>query len=287
MRTNAQVYNGHMLLETSTVSSYFSELGLEPQAAKIYLTLQSKGLLSVSDVAREAGIERTRVYRLVEQLKEVQLVVVEKTNGRTLLKSAPIANLHTLLNRKEQDLKGLQDKLWVIERLLANSMLSSPTTQVQFYQGAEGLREMYWNETKATGENLSILYQNMQGRAGDKFFDEWVKQCNERNLMFRGLVSDTFLESQRLWYNGKIGQRLRNWESRYIAPEMFAITHSTVIYDNVVAYYVWKDSEIFGVEIINQQIADAQRAFFEMLWKTATPMKGVAEKQNAETEQEN
>jgi len=283
VQNSAQRYNGCMLLETSTVSGYFSELGLEPEAARLYLALHTQGQLSMSEISRHTGLERTRVYRLVEQLKEVQLVVMEKSNGRNLVKGAPIANLHALLTKKEQNLKGLQDKLWVIERLLASSTLSSPVTRVQFYQGAEGLREMYWNETKAKGENLSILYENMQGRTGAKFFDQWVRQCNENNLTFRGLICDHFINTQHDWYKVHSNERLLNWESRFVDPTVFAVTHSTVIYDNVVAYYVWKDAEIFGVEITNQQIADAQRIFFEMLWEKSAPVNdltGVKSSQN-------
>ena len=60
---------------------------------------------------------------------------------------------------------------------------------------------------------------------------------------------------------------LKNWDARYVEARTFAIDHSTIIYDNVVAYYSWKDSEIFGIEIYNQEIADGQRKFFEMLWE--------------------
>lgn len=45
-----------------------------------------------------------------------------------------------------------------------------------------------------------------------------------------------------------------------------------VTYDNVVAYYNWKDGEIFGIEVYNQEIATAQRNFFEMLWRQGLPI---------------
>ena len=266
-----------MLLEAGTISSYFSELGLDAEAAQLYLSLHTQGAQSVSELSRSTGLERTRIYRLVERLEEVRLVVTEKHNGRTLLRAAPIANLHTLLNKKEQDVKSLQDKLWVIERLLATNSLSSPATSVQFYQGAEGLRQMFWNETKAKGsENLSILYENMQGKTGSKFFQQWVHQCNERNLSFRGIVCDRFISTQQSWYGNHHNERLKNWESRFISPDIFTITHSLVIYDNVTSYYMWKDEDIFGVEIYNQQIADAQRTFFEMLWGQAVRVDDMA-----------
>lgn len=267
-----------MQLESSTISNYFSELGLDGDAAQLYLTLYTEGPQNITDLARSAGIERTRVYRNIEKLKDAHLIVTEKTTGRSMLKAAPIANLHTLLNRKEQEVKSLQDKLWVIERLLANNSLSSPATQVQFYQGAEGLRQMFWNETKAKTENLAILYENMQMRTGIDFFAQWVRQCNDRDLKFRGIIGDNFIQAQQSWYRQHSNERLLHWEARHIASDILHITHSTIIYDNVVAYYMWHEAEIFGVEIINKHIADAQRTFFEMLWQQALPVEDVTGK---------
>lgn len=281
MRKTAQRYNATMLLESGTVRSYFSELGLESDAANLYLALYTKGPQNATDLARNTGMERTRIYRLVEKLKDSHLLINEKSAGKSLLRAAPIANLHILLNKKEQEVKALQDKLWVIERLLANSSLASPATQVQFYQGAEGVRQMFWNETKAKTENLSILYENMQGKTGQPFFADWVRKCNDNELKFRGIICDNFIATQQQWYQQNSNERLLNWRARYIDPKVFAVTHSMVIYDDVVAYYMWKDAEIFGVEIVNPQIAGAQRTFFEMLWQQGLPVEDVTGKKLA------
>jgi hypothetical protein len=45
-----------------------------------------------------------------------------------------------------------------------------------------------------------------------------------------------------------------------------------VTYDDVVSYYNWKDGEIFGLEVYNQEIANAQRHLFEMLWQQGQPI---------------
>jgi hypothetical protein len=128
---------------------------------------------------------------------------------------------------------------------------------------------MLWNETKATTENLSILDENMQVNTKAAFFERWVRTCNERDLHFRGLVSERFLASQKRWYDAHNNEQLAHWHSRYVTPAQLPITHNTVIYDDVVAHYQWSDNEIFGIEIHNQDIADAQRGLFELAWKQA------------------
>jgi hypothetical protein len=132
---------------------------------------------------------------------------------------------------------------------------------------------MLWNQTKSKKSNhVSILFENIQIHTGRTFFERWVRACNEKNMAARSVVGDNFLQSQKKWRAAHDTERLRQWESRYASKDIFTISHSTLIYDNVTCYFTWKDGEIFGVEIYNQEIADSQRQLFELLWKSAQPL---------------
>jgi hypothetical protein len=163
----------------------------------------------------------------------------------------------------------LQTGLNELNHLFIQSSLSSPTSRVQFYQGPDGLKQMFWNQTKGQTENLSILYENMQSRTNLTFFERWTRTCNEKGIVFRSIVGDRFNETQEIWYEKHGNERLKYWQSRHVTKELFPITQSTIIYDDITAYYSWKDGEIFGIEIKNAEIAQAQRQFFEMLWSQA------------------
>ena len=268
-------YNKVMLADVATIQNYFAKLGLEPEIAKIYIALHTYGPQSISELSRNSKVERTRIYRLIDKLLDSNLVEVETHYKRGIIKAAPIANLQILINQKEQELKSLQDELELIQRVLARNSLSSPATRVQFYSGAEGAKQMFWNETKAQTEVLCILYENMQIKTNKVFFERWAAACNQNQIRFRGIVSDEFLESQKKWRANSThkNERLRNWQERYVAKESFPIAHSMIVYDDVTAFYNWKDNEIFGIEIYNQEIAGTQRQFFELLWNKASQSK--------------
>ncbi|HSX17178.1 MAG TPA: helix-turn-helix domain-containing protein [Patescibacteria group bacterium] len=253
--------------DTSAVRSYFAKLGLEPEIADLYLILHAYGPQTITALARNAGVERTRVYRLLDKLTTTNLVETETQYKRVILRAAPIMNLQILLTEREQEVRSLQDELQVIHNSLNAPADQSHLTRVQFYRGPEGNKQMFWNQTKAKGEALCVLYETMQTRTNLAFFERWVRRCNELDLQFRGIISDHFLEDLQSWYGKHSNERVKNWDSRYISPEVFPITHSTITYDNVIAYYNWRGGEVFGVEIYNQEIADAQRRVFEMLWK--------------------
>jgi len=260
-----------MLVDTEAIRLYFAKLGLEAEIADLYLALHAHGPQTISELSRTSKVERTRIYRLIDDLLKSNLIEVESHYKRGIVKAAPISNLHILITEREQEAKNLRDELGLIEQVLARNSLSNPATRVQFYHGPEGYKQMFWNESKAQGEVLCISHSIAQPKTNKLFFDRWVAACNTNGTRFREVHGDDFRKSKEEWFKTHNNLRLANYEDRYIAPSDFPITHSIDTYDNVVAYYNWKDGEVFGIEIYNQDIADTQRRFFEMLWAKSTP----------------
>lgn len=255
----------------TAIKNFFAKLGLEPEIARLYAALHQQGAQTISELARSSGVERTHIYRLLDTLQKLNLIEIDSEYKHGLLHAAPLSNLQILIAKKEQDLQALHDDLPLLERALVQTNTRAPGTSVQFYRGAEGVKQMLWNETKADSEVLGILHQNIQLKTKSKFFERWTERCNEREIRFRGIVSDTFQSNQTAWYNGIVKERLTYWEQHYVSPEIFRIDHNTVVYDDVVGHFNWQDNEIFGIEIHNPQIADSQRQMFEILWQNTVP----------------
>ena len=262
-----------MQKDTDVVRNYFAKLKLEPEIADIYLALHAYGPQTISELSRNARVERTRLYRLLDDMAELQLCETEVRYKRSVIKPAPANNLQILLTAREQELRELQAELGSVEKILrAREPANLPTTRVQFYKGDAGLKQMFWNESRSNTENVSILFESMQMYTKTAFFERWVRRCNERNMQFRSVVGDHFLDGLKTWYSAHSNERLDHWTGRYVADEAFHITHNMVVYDDVVSYYNWRAGEIFGIEIYNAELAAAQRQFFEMLWEKGGPL---------------
>lgn len=255
-----------MFADARAIKGYFLKLGLSAEIADIYLALLVYGAQTISELSRRSNVERTRIYRLMDELRASNLVEVEVKYKRSIFHAAPISNLEILLTKQEQNLRDLRNELDDMYRKITASQLGTPTTQVQAYQGEDGRKQMLWNQTKSKSENLSILHESVQTYTNEVFFDRWARACNDNGLRFRSVVGDNFVDMLTDWYSNHGNERLARWTGRYVSQGTFAINHSTIIYDDVVAYYNWKDGEVFGIEIHNEQIATAQRQFFEMLW---------------------
>jgi hypothetical protein len=263
-----------MPTDVNAIRTYFAKLDLNTEIADIYLALRAYGPQTISELSRNAHVERTRIYRLIDKLLASNLIEVESHPKRGIMKAAPIANLHILISQKEQELKSLQDELGLIEQVLAHNSLSSPASRVQFYQGREGIRQMLWNELNAKSEIVGYNYRILEEGTGKKFMERWTEAFEERNLRCRLITGGSFAES---WASGLktagegTGQRVKGMQYNCISSEDFTIDHSCDMYDDVVGYYNWRNGEVFGVEIYNQEIASSQRQLFELLWQKSRP----------------
>lgn len=260
-----------MVTDGDTIRTYFAKLGLEPEVADIYLALYSHGPQTISELSRSSKVERTRIYRLIDHLMASNLIEVESQYKRGIIKAAPIANLRILINEKEQELKSLQDDLGLIEQVLARNSLSNPSTRVQFYRGAEGIRQLTWNKLRAKGELIGCAYHITDDATGNNFMHKWAREFEARGLRKKLLVNDEYGES---WAARKpLGKRIAGFEYNYLDPSIFKITNICDVYNDVTTFFQRKDNEIFGIEIYNQDIADMHRQFFEILWSKSTPEK--------------
>src|SRR3569833_1103000 len=97
-----------MLTDKTALKAYLLKLGLLPEIADIYLALLAYGPQTISQLARHSGIERTRIYRLLEELKRSCLVEIETRYKRSIFKAAPISNLQMILTEKEHHLQRLK-----------------------------------------------------------------------------------------------------------------------------------------------------------------------------------
>jgi len=264
-----------MFNTTDSIKEYLQKLGISSDISDLYLALLTHGPLSISDLSRYAGVERTHIYRLMDEMMASTLIEIEVQYKRNIFRAAPVSHLQVLLAKKEQEVYDLRKGFDELQQSLTSDSFDTPHTKIQSYKGPEGLRQMLWNQSKGEGENVSILYENMQSKTNEKFFERWVDEFNKRGSTSRSLIGDHFIKSQKEWYRTHNNERIKKWNARYVSEDLFPITYSTVVYNDVTAYYKWTDEEAFGIELHNKEIANTQRRFFDILWQQSTPLQDL------------
>ncbi len=255
------------------IKKIISELGGDELLADIYISLTMYGPQTISQLSRNSKVERTKIYRLLDDMQKFNLIEVELQPNRNIIKASSLASLRPLIVQKQEQLKVFEEFLPELENRLNRQTIKSPLTKVQFYKGKDGAKQMLWNQTNSNTETVSILYQNMQSHTGEDFYLRWAEKCNMRKIPIRSIVGDEFIASQKAWYDNSTSRKLVNWQGRYLSSDIHEITFWTCIYDNVVAYFDWHEQEIYGIEIYNQKLADANKSFFEALWAQGSDLK--------------
>lgn len=252
-------------MNKSELKQYLIELGLEAEEASLYMALVEKGEGTPLLLSRQIGINRTRVYRLLERMATKKLIVQEVGEHTTLVSPAPIDQLQEILRIKQTGVAELSKKWSEAASTLEQASLETKSeTKVRFYHGKTGIEQMVWNVLKAKGEIVGYTFRDLSHFVGEKFMDSFMEEFKRRNLRMRDIHGDEYLSSQPVdndW-GGKI-------ESRYLPREVLAIPHQMDIYDEVVTFYSWNEGEIWGTEIYNPKVAQMQRQLFEMAWEKA------------------
>lgn len=118
------------------------QIGLTEEQAKVYSSLVSLGTLPARKIAREAGVNRSLVYRIIKQLIECGLVTEDDASGSVSNFTAlHPSKLHTIVKKKEDDLKIADQALHeAISTMGAQFNLTCKKPTVRFYEGLEGIK---------------------------------------------------------------------------------------------------------------------------------------------------
>ena len=230
------------------------ESGLTEKQAGVYLAGVELGEASIQTLAAHAGIKRPTVYEVMEGLEQRGLFS-EVTHGkrRRFLAENPEQVLAILKVREKSFVEALPEL-----RTLYTSGGKKP--RVRFYEGVEGLKNMYWDTLESEGTILVYgSITDMWDAMPREFIRNYVKERVKRQISIRGLVPNT-PEAQD--YVKRDKEEMRNLI--LIPVERFVFANEINIYNDKVAIFSFPEK--IGVITESKKIAETQRAIFELAW---------------------
>ncbi len=256
-----------MLNKQDTILEQLSDLGLKRDEAKLYVELL-KGPTTHLRLAHATGINRTKVYRLADQLEKRSLITARTDDRGTFLVAADPATLEVELVTKEEKLKNQRTAFAAVLPML--SAIKTDDTSgfiVHTYDGEEGFKQMLWHELKAKKECLIFGGGKIENLVSAKGWAEKHRAMTiQSNYKVREIINsgDTgpvftlnkeFLE--------------KHYRAREISRDIIDFNQQIVIYNDTVSVYNWHDKQKVGVEIINKAYAHTMRQMFEHYWQLA------------------
>lgn len=246
----------------------FQSLGLAKNEAKIYETLLRHGESSVGFISEKSGVHRRNVYDSLNRLLEKGLVteIVEASENQYQA-SEPKKLLEIVQEKAEAIEKVLPD----LEKL----HFDTPTEyRVHTYRGKEGWKQ-YMKDIIKTGEPFYSI--GAKGGWLDEriksFFPSFLTQLKKKNIKTFHLF-----DHEAKTTNHPI---LKSVDRAYrFLPKKYSTTSGIDIFGdhvnilhNLHLGQIGTEDEIVFTVIINKNLADSYRTWFQFMWDNCPPNK--------------
>lgn len=250
---------------TGTILQRLKILGLSQDEARIYLELLKEPTTHLK-LARATGINRSKVYRIVELLEKRSLAGVRSDDRGAFIIASDPATLEVELVNQENQVKIKRIAFQSLLPMLQNIKGTDSSNFVVYtYEGEEGFKQMLWHELKTVGEILVFgrgsLHDLISSR---RWIDQHKEHMIEAGYRIRELVNpgddDPFTIEE---------MKKDAYLYRIIPEDILVLQNQVATYNDTVSIYHWRYQQKIGIEIINATYARMMRQMFEHYWDLA------------------
>lgn len=242
--------------------STLEQIGLSNKQARIYLACLELGETAIKEIAKKAGLKRTTIYDLIEEMLNLgYLKQTVKEKKKRYLAAAP--NELEIIIKKREMLLGQ-----ILPMLNSMSNVSKFKPKIWFYEGVEGLKEVYSDSLRYSGEILAIGGEDIVSVVGIDWILDYVKKRVKKGIRVRGIIAKTDLLEKELI--SKSQEQLR--ASKIIDRNKYPFPIEINIYGHQRVNFV-SAREQMAVIIEGAEIFRAMKSFFELLWDNLAEVK--------------
>jgi predicted transcriptional regulator len=240
------------------------QIGLTSKHALVYESMASKPSITPLQLARETKLNRSSLYRYLEELRQMGLVELVLGDKSSSYKASP-DGLSQYLVSEEARVENLKKTIPKLVKELGEHK-DAPESEVKYFTGVEGLKQMLWNVVSSGNDYVGLGYENWNTSVGVAYADRLRAKNMETGAKSREILNSLEDNFEYTELGDKYGVV---YSHRQIDTLVLEIKHDTYIYGDVFAYYYHYQGEYFGVEIHNREIARTEKQIFEILWKMA------------------
>jgi len=242
---------------------------LGSNSAEIYLILAKKGELTVPEIVKNIDLSRAVVYDCLSELLVKDFLDYRKDGRRAYYSIKHPLKLKDLAEEKKRESNLFADELNnVIGSLTGSYNLLQNKPGVRFFEGEEGLREVWWdtlNQKKEKKEILSFCDISKINEVVPELNQEWIKSRVKLGILDKIITVPT--EKNKLLSQD---QRRTLEEIRFIKSDIGINFDNTIvdIYEDRVAYTTLEEGNIIGVILQDKNIYNLQRNIFNLVWES-------------------
>lgn len=260
--------------KADSILSHLSQYGLSEEEGIVYLEIVSGRGDTALKIAKLTKLARTKVYRILDTLIAKKFIITRVGERGMRFVATPPDQLEFLVADREYELSKLKKSLPILQSQLTElSAEPTETSQVRYYHGIDGLKQVTYNSLRAKGELLTYELSTMNAFMDQDKAEKLRERFVENKVHIKTLTNVTKMSA---WTN--VAEMVdKYWEIRRLDPKDKPFQFEILIYNDIYCMYKYTGSEIFCVEIKNAELAQMQRTLFYYLWDMAKPLKVIDE----------
>lgn len=240
------------------------KIGLSKAEARVYTSLLQLGSVPSHMIVKETELRKSTVYESLKRLEEKGLVSYIIKEGIRYYEASDPDSLTDYINEQKRNLAETEKQVKKTIREMKKLDTTKPRAEAHVLEGKEGFKTMRRDILKHAKEHMLIGAISREDEAMPDFFNWWNKQRIKKNIKLRILHKESARKKSmtRKAFMGRL------FETRFL-PEELESPAIINIYGDRVANVLWKKNNPLVFLLINKEIADSYRKYFEYLWKLA------------------
>mgnify|MGYP001601559732 CR=1 FL=1 len=231
-----------------------SLFGLSEMEAAVYRAALELGEGTMQDLARKSGVKRTSIYNFIERLKVEGYISMIRRKKRTLYSAVHPKHLVEI---QKQRLGQFEQTL---PELTAIYNKSAKKPRVTFYEGVEGIKEVYADTLR---EQRPIVawsdFDYLFAALGDEYCEWYPTERAKRHIPFQTIARDS-----------TVGRKIASVNEKYLRKTKFIksgeLKTEINIYGDKVAMMSLRSNPPYAILIENHDIAETLRTAWQELW---------------------
>lgn len=244
------------------------KIGLNQNEIKVYKSCLELGTAKASDIAKNAEINRSTTYGVLENLAQEGLVGhIEEGNIKKFYPQDPDIILD-LIQKREKEIKKVLPQL---KQLFTQNNI---IPKVKFFEGETGVKKIYEDTLKCESKKVfeMIRVKDYVDFPSKEFAVEYVERRTANNIT-AFILHPAYGDIYKDIY-GKQSKKYKR-RSRYLPPDLFYLS-MLFVYDNKVAGISTRE-ENFGFIIESGEFSSAMKSIHKFLWSIADDEPGRKE----------
>jgi len=240
------------------------QLGLKRKEIRAYLALLKLQQANPHQIAKEAKVERTTIYKILDELTKRGLISQSMSGKRLNYFAESPEMLKTMLNEQQ----GIVSQILPYLSALQGSKGSRPV--IKFYENRDAIRKIL-TESLNSQEKIRrdfAFVENVVDFFGLRFIHKQIEDRVKKGVHVHSLRRKLGGKQspEKDWYLKQDNEKLLR-EVRYL-PESIEFEPLIIIYDHIVAIISSK-KESYALVIESQEFSQAMKSLFDIAWISA------------------